>query len=104
MLGAITGTLGALATLPGTLELSALTLGALLPARTPTRRPEACGKLAVIVPAHNEAKNIGRALHSLMSCERPKNGVRFVVVADNCSDDTADRARDAGAAVREEQQ
>lgn len=95
------GLAGAAATLPGTVELSALTIASLLPARGERGDPAACGKLAVIVPAHDEEAHISACVASLRACEPPPNGARFVVVADNCTDRTADRARAAGAEVIE---
>lgn len=58
------------------------------------RRP----RIAVLVPAHNEAGGIAATLDSL----RPqlKSGDRILVVADNCSDDTAGVAAAGGADVR----
>ena len=55
----------------------------------------------VIVPAHNEASVIGRSLLSLAALDWPAQNVRRIVVADNCSDDTARLARAAGATVIE---
>ncbi|MFM6932086.1 MAG: glycosyltransferase family 2 protein [Novosphingobium sp.] len=49
------------------------------------------GKVAVIMPAHNEAMTIGESLASLMAICPP--GVRRIVVADNCTDNTAEIAR-----------
>lgn len=54
---------------------------------------------AVLVPAHNEALGIGATIATLRSQLRP--GDRLLVVADNCSDATADVARAAGATVTE---
>jgi poly-beta-1,6-N-acetyl-D-glucosamine synthase len=48
-------------------------------------------KVLVLVPAHNEAETIGHTLHALLSQTRPAD--RIVVVADNCTDDTAKLAR-----------
>jgi len=93
------GVTGTLCTLPGTLELGALTLGSLLGKPRLLGDARACGKLAVIVPAHNEAGGIAKCVASLLACAQPPNGARIVVVADNCSDDTAARAREAGAEV-----
>jgi cellulose synthase/poly-beta-1,6-N-acetylglucosamine synthase-like glycosyltransferase len=45
----------------------------------------------VLVPAHNEAAGIQAMLTSLIEVAPP--GCRIVVVADNCTDDTAERAR-----------
>lgn len=55
----------------------------------------------VIVPAHDEAAGIGRTVRSLLALDYPGALRRVVVVADNCSDDTAERARAAGAIVWE---
>ena len=44
-------------------------------------------KLLVLVPAHNEAETIGHTLHALLAQTRPAD--RIVVIADNCTDDTA---------------
>ncbi|MEK8030676.1 glycosyltransferase family 2 protein [Ideonella sp. DXS29W] len=57
--------------------------------------------VALLVPAHNEALGIAATLRNLRSQMRP--GDRLLVVADNCSDDTADRARAEGAEVVERQ-
>jgi hypothetical protein len=56
------GVTGTLATLPGTLELGALTLGSLLGKPRLLGDARACGKLAVIVPAHNEAGGIAQCV------------------------------------------
>jgi cellulose synthase/poly-beta-1,6-N-acetylglucosamine synthase-like glycosyltransferase len=92
----------ALASLPGTVELGALTLAGLLPARRreplPAFLPDV--HLAVIIPAHNERESIGSCLDSLLAAN---HGVQaaIVVVADNCSDETAAIARERGVEVLE---
>ena len=48
-------------------------------------------RLTVLVPAHNESLTIAATLESLWGQTRPPDKV--VVVADNCTDDTADIAR-----------
>jgi cellulose synthase/poly-beta-1,6-N-acetylglucosamine synthase-like glycosyltransferase len=71
---------------------------AALPAHRPRALPEARrAPLAVLVPAHNEAGGIAHALRSIAS--QLAAGDRIVVVADNCSDDTAAIAARAGASV-----
>jgi cellulose synthase/poly-beta-1,6-N-acetylglucosamine synthase-like glycosyltransferase len=55
----------------------------------------------VIVPAHNEEAGIRATLASLASIEYPAHKFRVLVVADNCTDKTADSARAAGALVLE---
>jgi cellulose synthase/poly-beta-1,6-N-acetylglucosamine synthase-like glycosyltransferase len=55
--------------------------------------------VAVLIPAHNEAAGIEATLRRLQS--QLRGGDRVLVVADNCSDDTAALARQAGAEVIE---
>lgn len=55
--------------------------------------------VVVLVPAHNEEAAIDGTVRSLSARLRP--GDRVLVVADNCSDGTADAARAAGADVAE---
>ena len=55
----------------------------------------------VIVPAHNEAAGIARTVHSLRQLDWPTDRFRVLVIADNCTDATADVARTAGAEVLE---
>lgn len=88
-----------LVSLPGTLELLWLTLGSWLLRPTPRTMPQRpITHLAVVVPAHNEAADIGDCVASLLACE-DGDRVSVVVVADNCEDDTAARAEAAGARV-----
>ena len=56
---------------------------------------------AVIVAAHNEKAVIGQLITNLQELEYPKELYDIYVIADNCSDNTADIARDAGAIVCE---
>lgn len=55
----------------------------------------------LIVPAHNEERGIAATVASLRAVDWPRNLVRVLVVADNCQDSTAARARAAGAEVLE---
>lgn len=59
--------------------------------------PPARCRLAVVIPAHNEETGIGQTVQSVLAQLRP--GDRVLVVADNCTDATADIAREAGAEV-----
>lgn len=52
-------------------------------------------KIAVLVPAHNEAEGISATINSILPQLKP--GDRLLVVADNCSDDTAKTAMEHGA-------
>ncbi len=57
----------------------------------------------IVVPAHNEAAGIGATVESLLAVQYPSDRRRIIVVADNCTDDTAQRAHAAGATVLERQ-
>jgi cellulose synthase/poly-beta-1,6-N-acetylglucosamine synthase-like glycosyltransferase len=60
-----------------------------------TERPS----VAVLVPAHNESGGLLQTLDDIFAQLNP--GDSLLVVADNCTDDTADMARAAGAEVVE---
>ena len=69
-----------------------------------TRMPAAGARTLrfdVIVPAHDEEASIGRVVRSLHRSDWPRGAFRIVVVADNCTDETAALARVAGAEVLE---
>ena len=67
------------------------------------REPEAAGEprttVLMLVPAHNEAELIERCIATLANQDYPQNLIRIVVIADNCTDSTAERAQRAGAEV-----
>ncbi len=52
-------------------------------------------RIAVLIPAHNEAEGIAATI--ILIVPQLKPGDRLIVVADNCSDDTARIAIEAGA-------
>jgi cellulose synthase/poly-beta-1,6-N-acetylglucosamine synthase-like glycosyltransferase len=89
-------------TVPGSLELGVLTMGSLLYRGKPAAVPErALARLAIVVPAHNESASIGECIRSLRRCDGFQTLATVFVVADNCSDGTAQVAREAGAQVLE---
>jgi cellulose synthase/poly-beta-1,6-N-acetylglucosamine synthase-like glycosyltransferase len=53
----------------------------------------------VIVPAHDEAAGIARTIDNLLALDWPRHLFRVLAIADNCTDNTADVARAAGAEV-----
>ncbi|MBJ6760824.1 glycosyltransferase [Myxococcaceae bacterium JPH2] len=57
----------------------------------------------IVIPAHNEELGIARTVANLSSVDYPPLLRRILVVADNCSDATAQKAREAGATVLERQ-
>jgi cellulose synthase/poly-beta-1,6-N-acetylglucosamine synthase-like glycosyltransferase len=89
-----------LITLPGTGELLVLTVAGVLPRQRRSHRKSTKDfKLAVVVPAHNEERYIARCVESILSADRSLIELDVVVIADNCSDHTAEMARGAGASV-----
>jgi len=58
-------------------------------------------RLAALVPAHNEEETIERSVRSLSDVDYPGDAWQVCVVADNCTDRTAEAARTVGAQVRE---
>lgn len=85
--------------------LAAAYLGLLALASWPLRPPQPAQgpatRFDVVVPAHDEAAGIAATVQSLRAVAYPADAFRVVVVADNCTDDTAARARAAGATVLE---
>ncbi len=98
VLGWLLGLLAIIVLVP-VLVLVLQVLLACLPARA---RPNGIGerpRVAVLVPAHDEALVIRAMLASVTP--QLLDGDRLLVVADNCSDDTAQLARESGAEVVE---
>ena len=58
-------------------------------------------KFMAIIPAHNEEAVIRNLVESLKNQNYPKELLDVYVIADNCTDQTANIARDAGAIVYE---
>lgn len=69
------------------------------PRRYPPAKPTY--RFAVLVAAHNEEAVIGHLLDSLLAQRYPCHLFRVFVIADNCTDRTADIARSRGATVLE---
>lgn len=90
------GLIAALLALPISV-LAAEVLAALLPRRDALQKFASRPRVAVLVPAHDEASTIGATLRGLR--KQLLDGDRLVVVADNCSDETAAVAEDEGAEV-----
>ena len=75
---------------------------ALLPKRKPaTQAHGPATRFAVVVPAHNEEALLPRLLESLSAQDYPADRFSVHVIADNCSDATAETGRSHGAAVHE---
>lgn len=90
----------ALSSLP-LLYLLATTVAALVPrarnVATMSRR------IAILIPAHNESLLIADTVREALQQDYPAEAMTILVIADNCTDDTAALARAAGARVFERQ-
>jgi cellulose synthase/poly-beta-1,6-N-acetylglucosamine synthase-like glycosyltransferase len=91
----------ALCTSPGSVELLLLTLGGVLPAKKNQARVESdvTFRVAFVVPAHDEESTIADCVKSLRECDSYSGDAAVYVVADNCTDQTAGLAAEAGANV-----
>lgn len=58
-------------------------------------------KFMAVIPAHNEAGVVANLIESLKNQEYDKKLLDIYVIADNCTDNTAEIARNAGAIVYE---
>lgn len=97
IIGAVLATL----VVPGSAYLLLLSLAGWRRPVLPADRPPAVGRIAIIVPAHDEAEGIGRTVDNLLAISRQDGDAVVCVIADNCNDATADVARAHGARVLE---
>lgn len=81
------------------LYLLLLTIVPFIVSAGPKRRPTDRKKFAIIIPAHNEEKVIEKTLRSVFRVDYPKELYDVIVVADNCTDQTAKIALECGAIV-----
>jgi cellulose synthase/poly-beta-1,6-N-acetylglucosamine synthase-like glycosyltransferase len=95
----IAGIVLLLAVLPGSLEILFVTTGALRKMRRSASQTLRDCRLAIVIPAHNEAALIGRCVASMAASAASLENCEIVVVADNCTDATAALAAGAGARV-----
>jgi len=54
-------------------------------------------RLGVVIPAHNEENGIAGTIESVRQCTYDHDLLKIIVLADNCSDNTAVKARETGA-------
>jgi 1,2-diacylglycerol 3-beta-glucosyltransferase len=95
-----TWTVGVLTSYLGLVTVAAIAQGSARPGGAPRPAPST-RRFAIMVPAHNEAALIGRALESFELLDYPRELFQVHVVADNCSDGTADTVRRSGFEVHE---
>lgn len=93
----------ALATIAALPVLAVSAYLAVLAAAARNRPSAAAGRSTlrfdVIIPAHNEEIDIADTVRSVLAMDYPPRLFRVLVVADNCTDRTAEVAADAGAQV-----
>jgi len=93
------GVAAVLVTIPALAELLLVTSGAFRPRSRSAKVPRDGFRLAAVVPAHNEEVLVGGCVASILRSAKAGAACDVVVVADNCTDDTAARASAAGARV-----
>jgi len=89
--------LGAILFLSTLSDLLSLLRAMVTPAPEGNAPPGEVPRFLVLVPAHNEELLIGSCVRSLLTMDYPPECRRVVVVADNCTDRTAELVREAGA-------
>ena len=83
---------GSLAALPYFLYLLIVSLAALLQRRVTAGNPNPQSRFLVVVPAHDEEAGIGCTVRSCLALDYPRDRFEVVVIADNCTDRTAEIA------------
>lgn len=79
-----------------------LTAAALAAPRSTRLRPDApTSRFVIMVPAHNEERLLPQLLQNLSQLDYPHELYTVHVVADNCTDRTAELGRQGGATVHE---
>ncbi len=81
------------------LYLVVLSAAAFVAPRRAAEAEPAWPRVTLLVPAHDEVALVARCVDSLLSQSYPRSRYEVVVIADNCTDDTAAVARRAGARV-----
>ncbi|OGO26633.1 MAG: hypothetical protein A2W33_06855 [Chloroflexi bacterium RBG_16_52_11] len=77
-------------------------IGAIRSASTPKAyRHSPLTRFMIVIPAHNEASVIRATVEKLQAIDYPIDLYSIYIVADHCSDDTAEAARQGGAVVYE---
>lgn len=73
-----------------------------LPARRPAPAPaDRALRFQIVVPAHDEELLIADLIASIRRARYPQEALAILVIADNCSDSTAERVRELGEQVVE---
>lgn len=77
----------------------ALLLAAVLRRRGKRMEVQEKARVAVVIPAHNEEALIGDTILSVLEADYPQDKVSVFVIADNCTDRTAQLAKQMGVRV-----
>src|SRR4029079_8330448 len=85
----------------GLYALALVFAGALRPRTARAPAPAAPPRIAVLIVAHDEARVVAVSVDSLVAHHYPEDLYAVFVVADNCTDATAEVARAHGARVLE---
>ncbi|MBK8005200.1 MAG: glycosyltransferase [Gemmatimonadetes bacterium] len=99
VLGLVALVLSMVVALPAVADFAMMLAG--LGRRRPDPPRQEPQPLVFIVPAHDEEMLVQRAVRSLLAQDYPPELLTVAVIADNCSDRTAELAREAGAVVLE---
>ena len=93
----------AVLTTPGTIYLLVLSIAGVMPIRKlmfeSSPLTSETLNIVLLVQAHNESQGIGRTVANLFALAKADGSASVVVIADNCSDDTATVAAAFGARV-----
>ena len=81
--------------------LALLSILALMPSAVRIDRNSRKKTFAIVVPAHNEELVIQKTLKSIFAVDYPRELFDVIVIADNCTDQTANIVRSAGATAYE---
>ena len=85
-----------LALLPYFLFLLATALSAIITRREPTAPTGLTSRFLIVIPAHDEESVIATTVQSCSRVSYPASQFSVLVIADNCSDQTARLAEEAG--------
>lgn len=69
--------------------------------KSPAVKSDKLNKFGVVISARNEAAVIGHLLESINRQDYPKELIKIFLIADNCTDNTAEVGREHGATVLE---
>jgi N-acetylglucosaminyldiphosphoundecaprenol N-acetyl-beta-D-mannosaminyltransferase len=94
-------TTAAVATLAAVVYLIAVAVACRFHRSSPRTPSSSQPRLVVLVPAHNEIDYIERCIRTLQAQDYPSDRYDIVVIADNCTDETAQLAVGAGTKVME---